>query len=260
MNMIKTGMLCLGMLVAFPMIADLPAGARGKVKVVAHRGHWKPAGSAQNSVRSLVKADSINCFGSEFDVWMTRDGELVVNHDRKFKDVVIEESPASEVLAIRLDNGEPLPRLSDFLDSAKATDLRLVCELKAHKDKDAEAEAVRKTVKAVNDRGLAPRTDYITFSREALEGLMREAPKGTAVYYLEGDLSPAELKALGSAGPDYHISVYKKHPEWIEESHRLGMRVNVWTIDSEEDMQWCIDHGVDFITTNQPERLLRLLW
>ena len=37
-------------------------------QVIAHRGFWKTDGSAQNSIAALVKADSINCYGSEFDV------------------------------------------------------------------------------------------------------------------------------------------------------------------------------------------------
>nr|WP_242489640.1 hypothetical protein [Bacteroides thetaiotaomicron] len=28
-----------------------------------------------------MKADSIGCYGSEFDVWLTADDELMLNHD-----------------------------------------------------------------------------------------------------------------------------------------------------------------------------------
>ena len=56
-----------------------------QTKVIAHRGFWKTSGSAQNSITALVKADSIHCYGSEFDVWITTDGQLVVNHDETFK-------------------------------------------------------------------------------------------------------------------------------------------------------------------------------
>ena len=54
-------------------------------QVIAHRGFWKTDGSAQNSVAALVKADSINCYGSEFDVWLTADNKLIVDHDCVFK-------------------------------------------------------------------------------------------------------------------------------------------------------------------------------
>ena len=37
------------------------------------------------------------------------------------------------------------------------------------------------------------------------------------------------------------------------------MEVNVWTVNDPADMQWCIDNGVDYITTNAPEQLQQLL-
>ena len=51
----------------------------------------------------------------------------------------------------------------------------------------------------------------------------------------------------------------RKHAEWIGECHRLGMKVKIWTGNKQEDLQWCIDGGADFITTNEPELLQQLL-
>lgn len=63
---------------------------------------------------------------------------------------------------------------------------------------------------------------------------------------------------MGAAGADYGIWILQKHPEWIKQIHDLGMKVNVWTVDDEAGMKWCIDHGVDFITTNHPERFMEI--
>lgn len=234
--------------------------ARGMAKVIAHRGHWTPEGSAQNSVRSFIKADSINCYGSEFDIWMTGDDVPVLNHDTSFKGVIMEESPSGDVLAVTLDNGEPLPRLDNFLQAVAGTSTRLICEVKSHKDKKKEEKLIREAVRMVKEYGLSHRVEYITFSREGLLNLIRHAPAGTPVYYLNGDMTPAELKEAGAAGFDYNIKTVRNHPEWVLEAHELGLKTNVWTVDDESDMQWCISHGIDFITTNRPERLFRLLW
>ena len=51
-----------------------------QTKTIAHRGFWDTEGSAQNSLKSLRLANDIHCFGSEFDVWITKDGEVIVNH------------------------------------------------------------------------------------------------------------------------------------------------------------------------------------
>lgn len=58
-----------------------------------------------------MKADSIGCYGSEFDVWLTSDGQLVVNHDDTFKGVTFQDATAARCMAIRLDNGEQVPTL-----------------------------------------------------------------------------------------------------------------------------------------------------
>ncbi|KAA6315678.1 hypothetical protein EZS27_033900 [termite gut metagenome] len=74
--------------------------SHAQVKVVAHRGYWTTQGSTQNSLSSFIKADSIGAFGSEFDVWMTTEGKLVVNHDKKFKGVNMETTPFAEIRTI----------------------------------------------------------------------------------------------------------------------------------------------------------------
>lgn len=234
----------------------LTAGAQ---EVICHRGYWDIEGSAQNSIRSLVKADSIGAWGSEFDVWMTADGVLVVNHDATFNGVTIETSKWKHLKNKQLKNGEPLPTLDQMLECGKTLKTKLILELKPHKNKIQEKEAASKIVKMVKDKGLDDRIEYITFSYAGMKALKELAPQGTPVYYLSGDLSPAQLAELDVAGIDYSIRVMREYPQWIDDAHSLGMKVNVWTVNSERDMDWCIHYGVDFITTNAPELLQRKL-
>ena len=67
-----------------------------QTKVIAHRGFWDTPGSAQNSIAALIKADSIGCYGSEFDVWLSKDNVLIVNHDPRFKGKRMETSTAQQ--------------------------------------------------------------------------------------------------------------------------------------------------------------------
>ena len=240
------------LMIAVAAVAWLASSAQ---EVICHRGYWDVEGSAQNSLRSLVKADSIGAWGSEFDVWMTADGVLVVNHDATYEGVTIEAAKWKQLKDMRLKNGEPLPTLSQMLDCGKQLKTRLILEMKPHADKGHEKEAARKIVKMVKDKGLEDRIEYITFSYAGMKRLKELAPQGTPVYYLNGELSPTQLEELGVAGIDYSIRVMRAHPQWIDEAHSLGMKVNVWTVNSERDMEWCINYGVDFITTNAPELL-----
>lgn len=236
------------------------ATAAAQPKVIAHRGFWDAPGSAQNSLRALAKADSIGCWGSEFDVWMTADEKLVVNHDASFKGLPIETSQAADVTALTLSNGEHMPLLDDYLKAfAERPGIKVVCELKVHTDKRREAKAVKKVLKLMKRHKLTDRAVYITFSPEATREFVKRAPKGTEVYYLNGNWTPQQLKDEGCAGLDYSLAVMKKHPEWIEQCHNLGLKVNIWTVNRRDDLQWCIDHGADFITTNDPLLLQQMI-
>ncbi len=229
-------------------------------KVVAHRGYWTAPGSAQNSIRSLVKADSIGCYGSELDVWITYDSVLVVDHDGWINHLNVQGTHSSVYTKQKLANGETVPTLEEYLQAAVPLKTKLVLEVKPQDDNRLEAAGIKKIVAMVDKYGLNDRVDYITFSKNGFKNIIKAAPKGTSVQYLTGDYTPEEIKFLKGTGVDYHINVLRtQHPDWIKKCHDLGLTVNIWTVDKPEDMQWCIDNGADFITTNYPERLQELL-
>lgn len=223
-----------------------------QTRVIAHRGFWDTENSAQNSIAALEKADSIGCYGSEFDVWIAADDELVVNHDAHYKRKNMQSTSSSVLITLKLENGEQLPTLREYLQRGKQLDTQLILELKSHNDDARETLAVQKIVQMVKEMELDNRVEYISFSKHAIKEFIRQSPQGTPVYYLNGELSPAELKAMGCAGPDYHLSVFKRNPEWIQQCHDLGMKVNCWTVNKESDMKWLMERKVDFITTDNP--------
>ena len=224
--------------------------------IVAHRGFHRAEGSAQNSIRSLIKADSIGADYCEFDVWLSADSILYVNHNADINGVVIETSESVQIDTCHLKNGEFIPRLETFLDSARVLNIGLALEVKPHKNPERENIAVPMIVEMIKNKGLSDRTIYITFSKNAHQLLIDES--GRPVYYLTG-VEPEVLVDMKSSGADFHISHFKKHPDWIDRIHGLGLEVNIWTIDSEEDIQWAIDNGADFITTNEPVLAKKLL-
>ena len=223
-----------------------------QTKVIAHRGHWDCEGSAQNSIASLQKAQELRIYGSEFDVWMTSDGVLIVNHDATIEGFKIEDTPYAQLQDIRLKNGEKLPTLEAYFKQGKKDKkTKLILELKAHSTKEKEDRAVAAIVKMVEKSGVKKQTEYISFSLNICKEFVRLNPKAE-VAYLNGDLAPQELKALKITGIDYHYTVLKKNKHWIEEAKKLKMPVNVWTVNNEADMQEMIAAGVDFITTDRP--------
>lgn len=223
-----------------------------QVKVIAHRGFWETEGSAQNSITGLQKADSIGCYGSEFDVRMSKDGELIVVHNFSHKYKSISGNNAATLTRLSLQNGETLSTLTNYLKEGAKLNIKLILELKKLDSPEQETQAVEKIVSLVSTLKLEQRIEYISFSLHAVKEFIRLSPSGTPVYYLNGDLSPQQLKDIGCAGADYNYEVYRKKPHWISECHDLGLKVNVWTVNKEKEMQWLIDRKVDFITTDQP--------
>ncbi len=209
-----------------------------------------------------MKADSIGTFVTEIDVWLTSDGELVVNHDKVFKGTKIdmELSSISEITSIILPNGtETLPTLDAYLKVvAKHPNTRLVLELKPHSKFLSEDTAAAKISKMLKKYNVEKQTDIISFSINACLSIKKEMPD-IKVHYLDGDLSPRKIKSLGFDGIDYHMSVYRQNPHWVKEAQELGLEVNVWTVNSVEDMRYFVDLGVDYITTDQPLELQQII-
>lgn len=234
--------------------------AQHVTRAVAHRGYWTCEGSAQNSLTSLQKAYEAGCWGSELDIWLTADGQLVVNHDAHTLDgLVIEKTDSKQLLESKLKNGETLPSLEAYLDAGKSlTPMVLVLELKTQSTPERNIELARKVVDMVKDKGMEDQVEYIAFSNLVGTELIRLAPEAK-VAYLNGDKTPAELKELGYTGLDYAHKVLKKNSHWIDEAHKLGLTVNVWTVNKAEDLQYFIDHKADYITTNEPALLLDML-
>jgi glycerophosphoryl diester phosphodiesterase len=121
-----------------------------------------------------------------------------------------------------------------------------------------EDKMVADIVKMVKKMNLEEQVEYIAFSLNVCEQLVKHTPD-SEIAYLNGDIAPAELKKKGINGIDYNQNVLFKHPEWVKEAQQLGMKVNVWTVNKVENIQKFIDMKVDYITTDQPLETKELL-
>lgn len=225
-------------------------------EIIAHRGYWKIEGSAQNSIDALMKADSIRAYGSEVDIWLSSDGVPIVNHDADVtldgEKLIVQDTPFATLRKVTLANGEPLPTVEEYLDAfLKCQHTKLIIELKTHRSQESENILAEKVINMVNERGLQDKVEYISFGVHFVQQIKKLAPEAP-VYYLNGDLTPKVLSTMGLDGLDYHFNVLFKRPEWVQEAHTLGQKVNVWTVNRPEDIQKVIDLKVDFITTDEP--------
>jgi len=192
---------------------------------------------------------------------MTADDKLIVNHDRIYKgtEIDMEKGTLKEITSIVLPNGENIPTLDAYLRLVAAKpDTRLVLEMKSLSDLRREDLAAEKIVKALRKYDLLDRTYIIAFFVQCLPGIQETAARRA---YLLPERRPLPAQHQGARPHRHRLLdvVLRKHPEWVEQAKKLGLEVNVWTVDEEEDMRYFIDLGVDYITTDYPERLQALL-
>ncbi|OWK73074.1 glycerophosphodiester phosphodiesterase [Flavobacteriaceae bacterium JJC] len=237
------------------MLLSATAVLSMQTKIIAHRGFWQKGNSAQNSISSLKNAQDLEVYGSEFDVRMTKDGKLIVNHDAELNNLEISESNWSALKKQKLHNGEEIPTFEKYLKQGKEnSSVKLIVELKPAKNLALEIEMVKKALKEVCHLGLLEQCEFISFSLNICKEIKKLNPEGT-VQYLNGDLSPQELAKLGFDGFDYHYKVLQQNPTWIQEAQNLGLMTNAWTVNDENVFRELKNSGIGHITTDIPHLL-----
>ena len=228
-----------------------------QTQIIAHRGFWKtnPA-TVENSLQALENAQNLNIYGSEFDVRMSKDGVLIVYHDEYYDKLEISETSFKVLENLELKNGENIPTFRDYLETGKENPtLKLMIELKPINSKINENVLVQKAIQLVKELQLESQTEFISFSLNICEQLKIDEPD-FKVHYLNGDLSPLEIKEKGLDGIDYHYSVFVKNLTWISEAKNLGLTTNAWTVNDIEIFKLLGKQGIDFVTTDIPHQLL----
>ena len=230
--------------------------SNAQTQIIAHRGFWQTNPSTtENSLQALENAQKLKIYGAEFDVRMSKDGVLVVNHDEHHGTMEISETDFKELAKLKLSNGEEYPTLKDYLKQGKKDKaLKLIVEIKPAKTKALEDELVSKTVKLIKEMKLESQSEFISFSFNICKEIKKAEPK-FKVQYLEGNLSPQQIKDEGLDGIDYHYSVFEKNPTWISEANSLGLITNSWTVNDLEVYKKLKEQGLKFVTTNVPDQL-----
>lgn len=226
-------------------------------KVIAHRGAHKNTGLPENSIAALLAAIRLGCGGSEFDIHMTADSVLVINHDHTFQGLNIETTTYPALLEKTLPNGEKIPTLESYLAAGlQQQRTRLIAEIKPSKvSKERSLVLAGKVVAMVQQLDAARQTVYISFDYDILKKV-KELDPAAPVQYLRGDVGAEQLKTDG-IDADYHYSIFQKDTGWIRHARSIGLRVNAWTVNDAAVMDNLLAQDIDFITTDEPELLLK---
>ena len=249
-------------------------------RVVAHRGD--SANYPENTLPAFISAAKMGIDVIETDVHLTKDKELVIWHDPTLErntdgKGTIESHTLDELKA--LDAGYTFTKDGGktFTFRGKGVQLCTLDEaLKACPDerfnidlKSQESDIVDIFIKVIRENKAESRVCGASFHLNNLKKLRRLAPDiTTSVTTLE--VIPLLLKEKMHILPkefdrrlifqvpvsQYGIKVITKH--FVDEMHKRGAIIMVWTINNEDEMRRLFRLGVDTIMTDNPRLVIKV--
>jgi glycerophosphoryl diester phosphodiesterase len=226
---------------------------------------------------AFCKANELCADGIETDVHLTKDGQLVLCHNYTIDETSngkgkITDYTLDELLKFDFGSyfgngfsGVSIPTLDELFEYLKTTAMSVFnIEIKAPKDKSAEI--VRLTIDSAKSHGVFDRLLISSFDYKILsEAKNIDSACQTAFLYPQAGQVAAKwffppLRFVRRFSADalhpHHRFVSKAI---IKKAHKLGLKVNVWTVDDEKRIKKLVDMGVDGIITDCPDKIAEAL-
>jgi glycerophosphoryl diester phosphodiesterase len=270
--LVLVALACCAAHVLVPALAQSAAASL----VAAHRGGallWP-----ENSLLAFRNAISLGADYLEFDVHLSRDGEVVVIHDPTLDRTTtgtgpVREKILAELRTLRLKDRrgavteEPLPTLDEVTAIAADGRRHMLLEIKSD-DQRRRYPGIEEKVVAVLDRhGMSASTVVMAFERETWRrvrelrpDIMAGALHSPNTLRAIGSTLPQELEAARTAG----VSVVGLHQDLVDAStvataRGAGLTLGVWTVNEQPALRRFIDLGVAVVITDRPDLAKGLL-
>jgi len=236
-----------------------PFFAASRPLVFAHRG-----GSAlapENTIAAFDNGLALGADGLELDVHLSRDGEVVVHHDRTLERTTTLRGPVAARTAGELA-GAGVPALRDVL--ARYRETRVIVEMKANRPELAAA-----VLDVVRRAGAIERVCLGAFGRRVLRAaraiepaIATSAAREEVRWALYRSWVRWPVTRVGYEGyqvPEWAGRTRVVSPRFVEMAHRAGLGVQVWTVDTEADARRLLGWGVDALITDRPDIIVPLV-
>lgn len=236
------------------------------MKIISHRG--ASAYAPENTLKAFRLAVEMGSRDFEFDVHLTRDGELVVHHDYtlektagrhvKIADLTLEELQKINVAwHYRADRRhQPVPLLSEVIGLIGPHADWLNFEVK--NDGNVYPGIEKKLMDFIKHRaGLLEKSVISSFDHGTLKRL-RALSHTVKLAYLGHGLStvlllPAIRKARSVGAVNFHIALRIAFKLNVSRIKKAGFNACVYTVNTKKDARRMQAIGVDGIFTNHPD-------
>jgi glycerophosphoryl diester phosphodiesterase len=200
--------------------------------LVAHRGlHYATDDTIRPLENTLPAYERVWAAGAHFaecDVFMTKDGELVLSHDPSLKRLAlhpgsvtkdVEDSTFAEVELLALKDGSRAPRLTEVLTAAKRVDknAKLIIEIKSE-----NLNAARKLA-TVAMTELGERIAVVmSYSKTVIEEFARKNPRKNKIASM---LLTVKSVNEGKQYTVFNLDASVELEDWLKESTVEGLFV-----------------------------------
>jgi glycerophosphoryl diester phosphodiesterase len=237
----------------------------------AHRGGatYEPNLHRENSMHAFKEAVALGYSYLETDVHATRDGVLLAFHDRVLDRVTdhrgaIADLSYAEISEARIHGIDPIPRLSELL--AEFPDARFNVDAKS-------PAAVALLAEAIAEFDAYDRVCVCSFGIRRLYELRRRlgcrVPSAASALGIAANRflpwmtwaldTPAPVLQMPISVPMFGGELTVLTSALVDAAHRVGKKVQIWTVDDSETMERLIDAGVDGIFTDRIDTLKDVL-
>jgi glycerophosphoryl diester phosphodiesterase len=242
---------------------------------------------AEHTLGAYIRALDEGAEGLECDVRLTADGHLVCVHDRRVDRTTNSRGVVSTMTLAELNQLDasswkhPWAELDDEAavpdkESTSVLTLRRLCEVV--RDYDRPIDLAIETKHPTRYAGLVERqlvslldefgwagpgspARVMSFSGVALSRVQRLAPDLEVVLLIESTLSwkviQGMLKPGWIAGPG--IDTLMEKPRLRRRLQEADLRVQVWIVNTQEQLELCLEMGVEAVITDRPRHIRRLL-
>jgi glycerophosphoryl diester phosphodiesterase len=258
------------------------------------QGHRGARGHApENTLPGFERALALGVDTLELDVGVTRDGVVVIHHDRRLNPDLARgadgkwiEAPGPTIHSLTYAelqgydvgrirpgseyarqfahqqpiDGTRIPRLAELFELVKKPEVRFNIETKLSSDAPDETPPpepfARALLAEVRKAGVERRTTIQSFDFRTLAVVQSEAPLVRTAYLTSGKKGEAVPRMVHeSKGAIWSPSFRDLDERSLAVARALGLQVIPWTVNAPADIARVLDMKVDGIISDYPDRV-----
>jgi glycerophosphoryl diester phosphodiesterase len=271
-------------LLASLLLFSVPAMA---IDLQGHRG--ARGHLPENTLPAFAYAISLGVTTLELDVGVTRDGVVVVHHDRALNPDLARgpdgqwvKAPAPTIFSLTFEqlrtydvgrlrpdseyfsrfkdqkplDGTRIPKLEDVLklDAKVRFNIETKISPEAPQETLAPEPLARALVAEVRKAGVEKRTTIQSFDFRTLKVVEREAPE-IATAYLTSKRYPDPVRVHEAGARIWSPEFTVLNEQVVAVAKKLKLKIIPWTVNEPGDIARVLDMGVDGIISDYPDRV-----